>query len=277
MMSAAQVIIALGGIIYPTLTEKMMALYGFRGKRSSKREISGNIIANRTRCISSSGTAAIMGALSLNSIVGMSLMHPVEWHAKRPEDVRAERMRRKERKFQHLSLSNRRSTIDVIRVSSIVRWSSLRSLKEDNGTEVPLLVENLKVIKFQSRDFRRTIYHLNLRKVSRFYHIADCTCSFRFTYQSTAYRVASISAIEGGIRGWTKSEFIRESLTRRTSALSANSLVNLATGLGALSDIRQLHEKKTKEWQTDKEIREKEEEQKQDAEVQQEEEKKKKK
>lgn len=31
-MSAAQVIIALGGIIYPTLTEKMMALYGFRGK-----------------------------------------------------------------------------------------------------------------------------------------------------------------------------------------------------------------------------------------------------
>jgi len=54
-------------------------------------------------------------------------------------------------------------------------------------------------------------------------------------------------------------------------------LVNLATGLGALNDIRQLHEKKTKEWQTDKEIREKEEEQKQDAEVQQEEEKKKKK
>jgi len=155
MMSAAQVIIALGGIIYPTLTEKMMALYGFRGKRFSKRKISGNIIANRTCCISSSGTAAIMGALSLNSIVGMSLMHPVEWHAKRPEDVRAERMRRKERKFQHLALSNRRSTIDVIRVSSIVRWSSLRSLKEDNGTEVPLLVENLKVIKFQSRDFRR--------------------------------------------------------------------------------------------------------------------------
>lgn len=31
-MSAAQVIIGLGGIIYPTLIEKMMTLYGFRGK-----------------------------------------------------------------------------------------------------------------------------------------------------------------------------------------------------------------------------------------------------
>jgi len=42
-MSAAQVIIALGGIIYPTLTEKMMALYGFRGKRFWKREIQGTL------------------------------------------------------------------------------------------------------------------------------------------------------------------------------------------------------------------------------------------
>lgn len=32
VMSAAQVIIGLGGIIFPTLTEKMMVLYGFRGK-----------------------------------------------------------------------------------------------------------------------------------------------------------------------------------------------------------------------------------------------------
>jgi len=86
--------------------------------------------------------------------------------------------------------------------------------------------------------------------------------------------VGSISAIEGGIRERTKSESIREDLTRRTSALSANSLANLATGVGALSDIRQLHEKKTKEWQIDKEIWKKEEEQKQDAEMEQKEQEK---
>jgi hypothetical protein len=219
-----------------------------------------------------------MGALSLNSIVGMSVMHPVEWHAKKSEDVRAERARRKERKFQQLALSNRRSTIDVIRVSSMARWSSLRSLKEDNGTEVPLLVESLKVIKFQFRDFRQTMQSILTSIKSHVFIIlliASVHFAANFTYQSTAYRVASISAIEGGIHGRTKSESIRESLTRRTSALSANSLANLATGIGALSDIRQLHEKKTKEWQTDKEIREKEEEQKQDAEMKQEEKEKK--
>jgi len=158
-MSAAQVIIALGGIIYPTLIERMMALYGFRGKRFSKMEISRNVITNPRR-LPPSGTTAIIGALSLNSIVGMSVMHPVEWHAKRPEDIRAERAHRKERKFQHLALSNRRSTIDVIRVSSMIRWSSLRSLKENNSTEVPLLVESLKVIKFQFRDFGWAILSL---------------------------------------------------------------------------------------------------------------------
>lgn len=86
-----------------------------------------------------------MGALSLNSIVGMTLMHPVEWHAKKPEEVLAERACEKKRKYQELSLSNRRSTIDVIHVSSRARWSSLRSLKEDNDKEVPLLIETLKV------------------------------------------------------------------------------------------------------------------------------------
>lgn len=88
-----------------------------------------------------------MGALSLNSIVGMSVMHPVEWHAKKPEEVRAERAREQEEKLQEMTLSNRRSTIDVIHVSSKTRWSSLYSLKEDNGTEAPLLTETLKVSK----------------------------------------------------------------------------------------------------------------------------------
>lgn len=74
------------------------------------------------------------------------MMHPVEWHAKNPEEVRAEREREKEQKvFRELVLSNRRSTIDVIHSSSKAKWSSLRSLKEERDTETPLLIEALKV------------------------------------------------------------------------------------------------------------------------------------
>jgi len=92
------------------------------------------------------GTSAIIGALSLNSVVGMTMMHPVEWHAKKPEEVYAEKARKKEQKiFQELKLSNRRSTIDGVYLSSKTKWSSLRSLKEDRSTEMPLLNETLKV------------------------------------------------------------------------------------------------------------------------------------
>ncbi|KAM0731975.1 Monocarboxylate transporter 9 [Formica fusca] len=211
VMSAAQVIIALGGIIYPTLTEKMMTLYGFRG------------------------TAAIMGAISLNGIVGMTLMHPVEWHAKKVDDVRAEKARKKEQRFQGLALSNRRSTIDDIHISSKTKWSSLHSLKKESGTEVPLLIETLK---------------------------------------PSAQRVASISEIEGGIRERAKSVSMRENLTKRISALSASSLVNLATSVGTLSDIHQQYlEKRSWEEQTSKEIQEKKENEKQNAEEKQEEKK----
>lgn len=87
-----------------------------------------------------------MGALSLNSIVGMAVMHPVEWHAKNPEEVRAERAREREQKFKQLALSNRRSTIDVIHKSSKIKWSSLHSLQEDNNTEEPLLIKTIKVL-----------------------------------------------------------------------------------------------------------------------------------
>lgn len=72
-------------------------------------------------------------------------------------------------------------------------------------------------------------------------------------YQISAHRVASISAIEDDTREKASSEFVRENLARRISALSASSLANLATSVGALSDIRHL-EKKSREKQMDKEI-----------------------
>lgn len=75
----------------------------------------------------------------------MMLMHPVEWHVKKVDDVRAEKAREKVQRFQGLALSNRRSTIDVIHISSKIKSSSLHSLKEESGTEVPLLIETPKV------------------------------------------------------------------------------------------------------------------------------------
>ncbi|XP_018302302.1 LOW QUALITY PROTEIN: monocarboxylate transporter 9 [Mycetomoellerius zeteki] len=199
VMYASQVIIALGGIIYPTLSEKMLSIYGFRG------------------------TAAIIGALSLNGVVGMIMMHPVEWHAKKLEDVRAEKAREKEQNIsQELALSNRRSTIDVVHLSFKTKWNSLCNLTEERGSEMPLLIETVK---------------------------------------ASAQRVASVSAIESRERA--KSGSIWESSSRRTSTISASSLVNLATRTTCiLSDIRQLHlEKKTSERQTDKENQGKEEKQ----------------
>ncbi|XP_018371004.1 PREDICTED: monocarboxylate transporter 9-like [Trachymyrmex cornetzi] len=220
VMYASQVIIGLGGIIFPTLCEKMLPIYGFRG------------------------TAAIIGALSLNSVVGMIMMHPVEWHAKKLEDVRAEKAREKEQKIsQELALSNRRSTIDVVHLSFKTKWNSLCSLKEGRGSEMPLLIETVK---------------------------------------ASAQRVASVPAIES--HGRAKSGSIWENLSRRTLAISAPSLVNLANRTTCiLSDIRLFHlEKKYSERQIDTDNRGKEKKQnkeiiekkeKQNKEVQEEEEK----
>ncbi|XP_043577596.1 uncharacterized protein LOC122565578 [Bombus pyrosoma] len=189
VMSAAQVIVGLGGIAYPICIEKMMRMYGFRG------------------------TALMTGAMSLNCIVGMTMMHPVEWHAKKPEEVRAEKMReREERKLRGIVFSNRRYS-EVIRTPAKTRWSSLTSLKGESGKQVPLLIETLK---------------------------------------SPAKRVASISELEGRICNRIRSGSMRELLTRRLSTLSSSSLVNLVTGIGSLGDTRQHHPEKTKEKRTEK-------------------------
>lgn len=83
--------------------------------------------------------------MSLNCIVGMTMMHPVEWHAKKPEEVRVEKMReREEQKLRGIVFSNRRYS-EVIRTPAKTRWSSLTSLKGESGKQVPLLIETLKV------------------------------------------------------------------------------------------------------------------------------------
>lgn len=92
------------------------------------------------------GTALMTGAMSLNSIVGMTMMHPVEWHARKPEDVRAEKRRAKEEwKLRGVIPASDRRYSDFITAPVKTRCSSLTSLKDESGKQVPLLIETLKV------------------------------------------------------------------------------------------------------------------------------------
>jgi len=105
---------------------------------------------------------------------------------------------------------------------------------------------------------------------------------YNFIYKASAQRVASVPAIES--HGKAKSGSIWENLSRRTSAISAPNLVNLANCTTCiLSDIQLFHlEKKYGGRQADKKNREKEKKQnkeiiekkeKQNKEVQEKEEK----
>lgn len=87
--------------------------------------------------------------------------------------------------------------------------------------------------------------------------------------QPSAQRVASNSEIESGTRERAKSVSMRESLARRMSALSASSLVNLATSVGVLN--QQYLEKRSGEEKANKEIQGEKENEKQNAEEKQEE------
>lgn len=94
------------------------------------------------------------GAFSLNCIAGMTMMHPVEWHARDPAEVRAERIREAdERKSKELAISKRRSTIHVYQESVSTRRCSLRSLKDETSNEVPLLIDTYKVFMFSQLPF----------------------------------------------------------------------------------------------------------------------------
>ncbi|XP_057340861.1 uncharacterized protein LOC130677939 [Microplitis mediator] len=139
VMSAAQVIIGLGGIVYPMIIEQMMAIYGFRG------------------------TSAMIGALSLNAIAGMMMMHPVEWHLRDPNEVLEERRQLKAKKSQpeHSNLTKvkmigsdcRRSTIHGTQdFMEPTRWSSLRNIKDDPQCQEPLLILNSKAIEVVNSD-----------------------------------------------------------------------------------------------------------------------------
>lgn len=58
MMSIAQTLIGIGAMTYPILVQFLMEKYGFRG------------------------TMAILAAINSHSILGMLVMHPVQWHYK---------------------------------------------------------------------------------------------------------------------------------------------------------------------------------------------------
>ncbi|XP_033216574.1 uncharacterized protein LOC117172597 [Belonocnema kinseyi] len=157
VMSACQTIVGLGCIVYPIWIEKMMKAYGFRG------------------------TAALIGALSLNCIVGMALMHPVEWHYKKnKKKTTSEKMALiKQESIGNIRFSGefklindhwkRRSTIDVIHPSmKSNRWNSLRSLKEDdfeNKTELSGSLTNVESGNIRRRANTITHKHESVAKI----------------------------------------------------------------------------------------------------------------
>ncbi|XP_012279760.1 uncharacterized protein LOC105699395 isoform X2 [Orussus abietinus] len=189
VMSASQVIIGLGGIVYPICIERMMTAFGFRG------------------------TAAMTGVLSLHCVVGMTMMHPVEWHFRDRREVLRERAAARKLSKGELDGSRRydevgRRSIDISQANS--RRTSLRSLKEGRIQEIPLLVETLK------------------------------------TSQS---RVTSSSDLDigGPFRPRTKSITARDVLKKRLSILSASSMTNL-TSVGVLGqpEVRRQSEMENK-------------------------------
>ncbi|XP_051176329.1 uncharacterized protein LOC127291309 [Leptopilina boulardi] len=153
VMSACQTIVGLGCIVYPIWIEKMMKAYGFRG------------------------TAAIIGALSLNCIVGMALMHPVDWHYKRSKkNVIGEKMillktesignNRFSGEFRFIHDHwKRRSTIDTIHPPmKSGMWNSLRSLTENDGENKTSFSRRGSVSNVESGIIRRranTVSHKN--------------------------------------------------------------------------------------------------------------------
>ncbi|KAL5278633.1 hypothetical protein ACFFRR_003331 [Megaselia abdita] len=66
MMSFAQTLIGIGGMIYPILIQKLFDWYGFRG------------------------ALLVLAAVNSHAIFGMLVMHPVEWHLRKVEIVDTE-------------------------------------------------------------------------------------------------------------------------------------------------------------------------------------------
>jgi MCP family monocarboxylic acid transporter-like MFS transporter 9 len=61
MMIQCQTLIGIGAVIFPLAFQQLMEIYGFRG------------------CM------AILAAVNSHTILGMLVMHPVEWHMKKVE------------------------------------------------------------------------------------------------------------------------------------------------------------------------------------------------
>ncbi|XP_024940740.1 uncharacterized protein LOC107267625 isoform X2 [Cephus cinctus] len=192
VMTVTQVIIGIGSIAYPIFIEKSMRVYGFRG------------------------TSALIGALSLNCIAAMLVMHPVEWHMKNPEEIRKENALLEKKSHinpnesrlpgqEKMRKDGRRSSGDYVKTNA-ARWASLRSLKE-GANEIPLLVETLKL--------------------------------------ASQSRVASSAEIDGvgpTVTVRSKSGSHHDLVTKRLSMLSAASMTSL-TSTAALGDIQNQYQR----------------------------------
>lgn len=112
------------------------------------------------------GTAALIGAMSLNGVFGMLLMHPVELHLKDRKEVLAERQAKIQTTLSPvICLMNPANDGEVKNGKPVVyettlniepsRWSSLGNLR-DVPAHQTLLTETLRVLTSFNFTFKST-------------------------------------------------------------------------------------------------------------------------
>lgn len=134
-MSISQVIIGLGGIIYPMGTEKLMEVYGYRGESTGhflkKRII---VIIIWTLDVFTAGTSAILGALNLHCIFAMTLMRPPPgWNCNKPAKLELA-----DESEEPLVMSAN----SLPKTNAIQKWNSRRSLQVNFADSVSELSTN---------------------------------------------------------------------------------------------------------------------------------------
>lgn len=104
MMSLAQSLIGLGTMLYPIVMQKLLDWYGFRG------------------CL------LILAGINAHSILGMQVMHPVEWHIQKISSTKQEL---ENLQIEHKNNINemKDNNENIHNKLDIPRWHSKLSLK----------------------------------------------------------------------------------------------------------------------------------------------------
>ncbi|XP_012268239.2 monocarboxylate transporter 9 isoform X1 [Athalia rosae] len=174
--SVCQALVGLGGVMYPYLTEVLMATYGFRG------------------------CAAILGALSSHTVFGMLIMQPVEWHYKKLQiivhksSVNEEVDKSVTNSNTYLGIPDKNDEwVDSNPLNVESGWEKNRSIPNLRGemeNVTPLLVDSLK--RSQGRTGSGDNFNTELRQRSLKRSSLDY-----FANRISALTATSVSSVSG--------------------------------------------------------------------------------